>query len=142
MTQEFYALGNDRTACNIRAFLDHFAPKRESCCEDYPVPESSGTPAFVFKTEGEILKYLEAHPDESYAIYWNHQGSSLNQAMVFYTRDGNVIFGLAEESETPDRRLQELAEYVGAKHALMGSEQPPPSTSREFVALCKKAIKK
>lgn len=136
MTQEFYALGNDRSAKTVRGFLDHFLPNREPCCSNYSVPESSDAPHCVLVAESEILGYMERHPDEPYGLYWNDPRSPSAQAMVFYTRDGNVIFGLAEDAAEPANRLKELADFVGAEYATLGSEQRPPDTASEFIALC------
>jgi hypothetical protein len=136
MTHEFYALGNNRSAKTVRGFLDHFLPEREPCCSDYPVLESSDAPLCVLRAESEILGYMERHPNEPYGLYWNDGQASSTQAMVFYTRDGHVIFGLAEDTAEPTRRLRELADFVGAEYSALGSEQRPPDTASEFIALC------
>ena len=136
MTQELYALSNKRSAHTIRGFLDHFLPNRKSCCDDYPVPEFSDVPQCVLTTESEILEYMECHPDETYGLYWDDAGKSYAQAMVFYTSDGNVIFGLAEDTAEPTKRLKDLADFVGATYSMLGSEERPPDTAHEFIALC------
>ena len=136
MTEEFYALGADRSARTVRAFLDNFLPNREPFCESYPVPESADSPKVVLGSEVEILEYLGSHQEEPYGLYWNDP-KSLAQVMVFYTRDGHVVFGLAEEVPVPSRRLAELAAFVGARYAMKGSEQRPPETAEEFIALCR-----
>jgi hypothetical protein len=56
--------------------------------------------------------------------------------MVFYTRDNHIIFGLAEDTPEPTGRLRELAGFVGATRSTLGSEQRPPDTADEFIALC------
>jgi len=57
--------------------------------------------------------------------------------MVFDTRDGHVVFGLAEEAPVSAGRLAELAAFVGARYAMFGSEQRAPATAEEFIALCR-----
>ena len=136
-TQELYALGNGRSVAAVRAFLDHFLPDRKPCCEDYPVPECSDSPKIVLSSESEILEYLENHQSEKYGLYWDDTGSS-SQAMVFYTSDGHVVFGLAEVVPVPAGRLAELARFVGARYAMFGWEQRPPDTAAEFIALCRR----
>ncbi|HTI72788.1 MAG TPA: hypothetical protein VMF06_22635 [Candidatus Limnocylindria bacterium] len=136
MTQEFYALGNTRNVGEIRNFLDHFLPHREPTRVDYPVPENSDLPKYLFKTESEILNYLETHSGEPYGLYWNDAGGSRAQAMLFYTTDGKVIFGLANDEPEPGKTLKELADFVGATYSMFGSEQRPPETTREFIAAC------
>jgi hypothetical protein len=79
---------------------------------------------------------MEQNPSEPYGLYWNDAGSSSAQAMVFYTRDGHVIFGLALETTEPAKKLTELAGLVGATYSTLGSEQRPPDTAAAFIALC------
>lgn len=136
MTQEFYALGKDRSTRAVRRFLDYFLPHREPYCTDYPIPEHSNNPHSVLTSEAEILTYMERHPNEPYALYWNGTGASSAQSMIFYTRDGKVIFGLADDSLKREARLKELADFVGAEYSMLGWEQRPPDTAREFIALC------
>jgi hypothetical protein len=136
MTQELYALGRDRSIKSVRAFLDNYLPEREPCADDYPVPESSDSRTLVLQTDNEILTFLADHPNEPYALYWNGAGASSTQAMLFYTCDGNIIFGLAVEAEYPADHLRHLSEFVGAEFAMLGTEERPPSTTPEFIALC------
>lgn len=132
-------LGADRSARFARAFLDHFLPKREPCAVEYPVPQCADVPEAVITTGSEILEYLEKHCDEPYSLYWNDVNPGTGaQAMLFHTRDGEVVFGLALPTESPGERLKELAAFVGAEYAYLGWEEPPPDTSREFIELCYK----
>lgn len=138
MTQELYVLGKDRSAQFAIAFLDRFLPQRKVFCEDYPVPESSDNPEIVFTSEFEILQYLEEHPNESYGLYWNDaDAESFNQAMLFFTKDGKVIFGLAEDESSLASKFQQLINFVGSEYWLFGSEQRPPDTAAEFETLCR-----
>src|ERR1051326_5575062 len=117
MTQELYALSANRSAAFVKQFLDKVVPSRERTCEEYPVPESSDQPKIVFRSDLELLGYLERHPNEPYGIYWNDAtaGSSA-QAMVFFTRDGMIIFGLADKFQDPERSLTALGREVGANY--------------------------
>ncbi len=56
--------------------------------------------------------------------------------MLFYTRDGSVVAGLAVEQDVADDTLRDMAAFVGSHHALLGSEQRPPDTAEAFIALC------
>jgi hypothetical protein len=140
ITQELYALGDDRTARFARGFLERFLPERESLQAEFPVPENEDEPRVTFQAEDEILAYLEATPGEPYGLYWGDRNpASSRQAMLFYTRDGKVIFGLAEAAEDAAERLRELSRFVGAQYALMGSEERPPETARESVERCRRS---
>jgi hypothetical protein len=137
MTQEFYALREDRSSRFALDFLNRYLPNREPCADEYPIPECAVEPSVVCKTEDEILIFLEHHKEEPYGLYWNDSDpSSYAQAMIFYTRDGCAIFGLATDANSPSEQLRELSGFVGTQHAMLGSEQRPPETSKEFVALC------
>ncbi|MFY1827066.1 hypothetical protein ACN47A_14185 [Myxococcus fulvus] len=86
-----------------------------------------------------MLKYLEARADEPYGLYWSQaDGLAPRQAMAFYTRDGKVILGLADLPERAPELLQELARFAGSCHALLGWEQRPPETAREFIEWCQR----
>lgn len=137
MSQEIYALGENRTAFFAERFLDRFLPNRAPYADDFPVPESSDNPEVVHESVGDLLIYLEKHPQEPYGIYWNSKDpDSYDQAMLFYTRDGKVIFGLACEESEAEARARELKEFVGATYLLMSWEQRPPELSSDFIALC------
>ena len=138
MTQEMYALCHGRSVKSVAAFLDRFLPYRSVFSDDFPIPELSENPELILNTESEILTFLEQHPNEPYGLYWNDLNvTSSNQAMAFYTSDGNIILGLAEETASPAERLKELASFVRADVAMLGSEQRPPTTTDEFIALCR-----
>lgn len=139
MSQEYYALGTGRGAVAALRFLDHFLPSRVPAQYDYPVPELVDAPRLVLQTEREILDYLERHTAEPYALYWNDSRKTGEQAMLFYTRDGNIIYGLADFAAVPSERLEELARFVGATFCLLGSEERPPDTTPEFIAICRVA---
>lgn len=135
VTLEFYALSTDRSASAVRRFLSRFLTRREPCTDEHWIPEHADVPCLVLNTEDQIFDYLERHANEPYGLYWNEAGSH-RQAMAFYTRDGHVILGLADDPLDPALRLREIANFVGATHCLLTSEQRPPDTAAEFIELC------
>ncbi|WP_194869016.1 hypothetical protein [Myxococcus sp. AB025B] len=138
-TQELYVLSDDRRAEAVRAFLERFLPGRAIQRDEFWIPEFANPPREVLRTEDGILEHLEAHADEPYGLYWDHgDGLAPRQALVFYTRDGNVILGLADLPERAPELLRELARFAGSSHALMGWEQRPPDTAREFIEWCRR----
>ena len=132
---EFYTLSTDRSASAVRRFLSRFLTRREPCADEHWIPEHADTPRLVLNTEDQILDYLEHHANEPYGLYWNGAASH-RQAMAFYTRDGHVILGLADDPPDPAMRLREIVNFVGATHCLLTSEQRPPDTAAEFIELC------
>lgn len=59
--------------------------------------------------------------------------------MLFFTRDGGMIAGLAARGVEPGMLLRELAERVGGEFGVAVFEEPPPDTSSAFRSLCRGA---
>lgn len=137
MTNELYALGDDRSPEAVLRFLDHFLPEREVFTDEFPIPAFSDNPTRVFVTDRELIEYLGANMSVPYSVYWNDRTpGSFRQAMAFYTTDGKIIYGLAVLNAGQDD-LNELAEFVRAGYARMGDESPPPDVSTDFITQCK-----
>lgn len=127
MNQELYALSKDRSASAVLAFLDRFAPGRVPASVDYPVPAYGPVTTVTFETDREIMDYLQVHQHQPYNLYWNNfPPDSVATAMVFYTRDGAVILGLAVDPEEAKARLAELAAFAKTKYFAFGWGAPPP----------------
>lgn len=138
VTEGGYALGSDRSAASIKAFLDHFLPRRRLWTDELHVPELSRSPTSTLHGEAEALDYMERHANQVYGLYWDDLHPTHEQAMAFYTSDGHVICGVACNPSVLPRRLQELASFLGTTHVLEGAEQRPPTTAEEFIALCER----
>lgn len=88
------------------------------------------------------MEALEEAPGENYGIYWSRVGEQgPDQAMLFYTQDGEVIAGLALACSRSEQRrlLGELAEVVGGQYGYVTEESRPPDTLAEFAALSRSA---
>lgn len=138
MTQEIYALAKDRSAKFATSFLDTLLPCRMAVADNYPVPECADVPTQVFQCEDQLFDFLEANPDMGYGLYWNSRSatSQISQAMLFYTDDGYLILGLAVDPQSALRILEELKRFASTEFGMVGSEQRPPETAQEFIALC------
>ena len=141
MTQEIYALAANRNATTAIAFLDKFLPERQPAADDYPVPQFADAHTEVFTAPEDLISYLEANPTEGYGIYWDTsvKEGPIWQAMLFYTVDKYLIFGLATEPDESPKLLDELVLFAGTGIGMFGWEQPPPDTASEFVALARNA---
>lgn len=138
MTKEYYALSTERTRERVFGFLDKYMPQREQVTTEYFIPELSDNPKYEFCSDVELIEYLIENQNEPYGIYWNEKCSdSYNQVMAFFTCDGNVILGLALSGQDDLSTLTKLANEVDAQFACIGSEEPPPESSIEFVEMCK-----
>lgn len=143
MTQEIYALAENRSAQFTKSFLDNFLRERSAFAENYPIPECADVPTHICRNENEILSYLESHPNESYGLYWNAEISSsqVSQAMLFYTLDGRLILGLATSPNMTSLYLNQLQKFARTQYVMIGDEQRPPETSSEFITLCSQALR-
>lgn len=138
MTKELYALSNNRSTEAIIAFLNRFLPERVPFADEFQVPEYADKPVAEFSVDIELIDYLVEHSSETYSVYWNDMDpTSSRQAMAFFTSDRKVILGLALELAGVEE-LQLLADFVGAEFSRFGDEQPPPLTSQDFIAQCKR----
>ena len=61
---------------------------------------------------------------------------SCDQAMVFFTDDNALILGLAVTLCKAEDFNRELLQFASTTHLFLGSEQPPPRNSMEFIAMC------
>lgn len=135
---ELYVLSNDRSVVFIRRFLDYYLPQRAPTSEDYPIPENADTPAQILSKDTELLAYMEANRSEPYGVYWGNPtpAAPLQTAMVFYTRDGAAILGLAGYFKNAKVDLQEFARFAHGQYGWLTSEERPPDTAAEFIAQC------
>jgi hypothetical protein len=132
---DVYVLAPKRTAETVERFLRWFAPTRTSCADEFSVPRFAKEAHTVFRTADELIAYCVAHPTEPHGIYWRctHERDPAH-AMVFFTPDGGLIFGLSVENDAAHWRA-ELMDDTGSEIAWVGFEEPPPDTAAEFVAL-------
>jgi hypothetical protein len=142
MTQEVYALAADRRTTTATKFLNYFMPNRLAVADEYPIPECSENLTRVFSTAEELMHYLAVNSTEPYGIYWNAalDEGLIRQAMLFYTSDGYLIFGLAAKFSGSKTLLDQLIVYSGSGIGMMGTEQRPPETAVEFKEMTQKTI--
>lgn len=135
---EVYAACKVRSLAEATNFLDAFLPMRREVAEEYPLPEMSDTPRHVFGDATSLIRRLEEERTEEYAIYWDKEGSGgPSQAMLFFTRDGGMIAGLASSDPNSAGLLSELASAAGATYGLVMLEERPPGTLDAFRDLCR-----
>ncbi|MBI5359874.1 MAG: hypothetical protein HZA48_04745 [Planctomycetes bacterium] len=66
-----YILVNTRSPAVVRRLLSVFLPGgAEENAEEYEVPRYSDKPRQVFNNANSLMAYMETHPEESHAIYW------------------------------------------------------------------------
>lgn len=140
---DLYFLGNDRNSENINLFLNRYLPERKESISEYIVPQFSTTPERVFNKVDELMKYLMKETNLYYSIYWSNQNkaSKIQHAMIFYTDDGKVIYGISAVGTYPfnfesiqlfEKIKKELKSDIGC----ITVEEPPPTNSAEFEFFC------
>jgi hypothetical protein len=142
MTQEIYVLAPERTRHWGGRFLSTFLPRRIPFAVDYPVPEYADSPTETFAKPDDLMGYLDTHPEEVYGIYWDSLDNDgpVRQAMLFYTSDRQMVFGLAVMQGDSERLFEELLHFSGTGIGFLGTEERPPDTAQEFVARAQLAL--
>ncbi len=138
---EVYVLCGARTATLGETFLDAFLPGRREVADDYPVPELVDAPSIVLQDAPSLLRHLEQHPGEGYAVHWTRVGAGdPAHALLVFTTDGGMIAGLVTSRPDPGALMQALADLVGGAFGMTELECRPPETGEAFVLACRRAV--
>jgi SnoaL-like domain len=143
-----YVLTNQRTHAFLLSFLNHFLPQRETYAPEFEVPQHSDSPQQVFTEAEDLIAYLESHPNEVHAIYWeNKETSQLRAAMCLFTSDGQVMVGLTSETHYPDtsverRHLKQLEQFCNSRLSLIEYDTPAAKDTKEFLLRIEQQTKK
>jgi hypothetical protein len=116
----------------------------EESAAEYFIPQYSDAPCTVFSDAESLFGYLITHQDESYSVYFSHlvPRSDILNCMLFFTSDGNVIFGITVSHMNQQElmvHLNELLELVNGKAGYIAVEEPPPLTTKEFICIANEA---
>jgi len=134
-----YVLTHQRSYTFLLSFLNHFLPHREPYASEFEVPQHAEFPDRVFRAADDLMRYLEQHPNEVHAIYWENKGAStIRAAMCLYTSDGQVIVGLTSETNFPDTMLerqclQQLENFCNSSISLIEYDTPAAKDTAEFL---------
>ena len=141
-----YVLTNQRTHAFLLSFLNHFIPQREAYAAEFEVPQHADPPQEVFTSAEDLIVYLENHPHEVHAIYWeNKEASQLRAAMCLFTSDGQVIVGLTSVTHYPDTSverhyLKQLQEFCNSTIGLIEYDTPAAQDTAAFLHRIKNAV--
>ena len=138
--REIYVLCKERSEKLAIDFLNKLLPEREAVAENYPYPEYSDDPKYIYDDSEELIKVLERNENESYSLYWNDSSDGeVKSAMIFFTEDGGMIAGITIPYDDGDAWLSKLSDIVGGKYGYVSFDSPPPETRVEFIACCEKS---
>lgn len=136
MYADIYVIKKTRSKDYALKFLDTFLPQRKENTHYYAIyAPSSNEPKHVFKKVENLMIYLERNPNTYQSIYWNGTDkSNLNtHAMLFYTIDGYIIFGISRHSNYKEEEgLAEMKSFLESDKGYILGECPPPNSYSEF----------
>jgi hypothetical protein len=134
-----YSLLRTRSKVKCDSFLDSFALQRIESADEYLINGNT------FNDISDAMKYLEENPHEDYGLYWRNanEHSIFKHVMIFYTNDGNVILGLSvvgnsDFSLSVKEGYQRLIQFTSSKINCVTVEEPPPSSTEEFIQFSNK----
>ncbi|PTB92994.1 hypothetical protein C9994_13410, partial [Marivirga lumbricoides] len=118
---DIYVIKESRSKKMGIDFLNHFLPFRKESADEYEIPQYSENPNQKFNNAEDLMTFLESNAEYSQSIYWrNTEEKSLNKhGMIFYTSDGNMIFGISRnadmsgnlDTQNEDKCLEEMKVY-------------------------------
>ena len=126
---DIYVISDKRDRKTIEKFLNDFLPNREESADEYEVPQYSDNPEVIFGKAAELIDYCEKNTNIEHAIYWRAtENSEPEHGMVFYLKDGFVVYGLSTDASNQEYAaalLNELKEYFSTTHGYIGHEASP-----------------
>jgi hypothetical protein len=138
---EVYVLCRNRSTVVGLEFLDAFVPSRKPVADEFLYPEFGAGPQTFYHTPDEVMRRLEAEPQESYSIYWDGGDSGYAlQGMLFYTEDGAMVAGLVTAGTNYSEPLLDVTNIVGGRFGFITSENRPPDTQTQFISTCRDSV--
>ena len=144
---DIYVIEKHRRKDRAIAFLDHFVPNRNEGADEYLIPQYSDDPLYSFSRADEVMSFLESNPTFAQSLYWqNLDEESLNShGMVFYTKDGCIIFGISRAVDMDDHTntvledegLNQMKAYFNTALGYIHYESPPAASYEKFTAIVK-----
>ena len=126
---DIYVISSKRDAKTINAFLNEFVPENKQSADDFNIPQFSENPTKTFTNVQQLLTFLDDKPNIEYSIYWSSTNNSKPEhAMLFYLKDGNVIYGLstdASDSEFANELLNKLKIFLKSELGYIAWEACP-----------------
>ena len=142
---DIYVIQKSRSKTKGIDFLNHFLPLREESADEYLIPQYSDEPIQDFDSADELMTFFESNCEFSQSIYWRNldESNPNKHGMIFYTKDGNMIFGISRNAEmsgnlntdNEDECLNEMKKYFNTEIGYIHYENPPVERYDEFVEI-------
>ncbi len=141
-----YVLNDGRTEKFIFEFLNHFIPERKESASEYEFPQYEDDSQFIFQNDHQIIEFLLQKTNVEYSLYWNNKrNEDLKGAMVFFTLDNKIIFGLfcntlKGDTKIEDEYFQKLKLFTQSNYGYISYEQIPEMDTNTFIELSIKSL--
>lgn len=126
---DIYVISNKRNREALFSFLDEFVPEREESCDEYLIPEFSENPIHIYQKADKVIDWCVSNKNEPYSVYWRSKSETKPEhAMVFYLKDGYVIYGLSTDAafeEYAIELLNKLKIFIGSEVGYIAHEASP-----------------
>lgn len=142
---DIYLIQKSRSKSMGVDFLNAFLPFREESADEYLIPKYSDNPIAEFDNAEDLMTFLEFNPECTQSIYWRNtdENNPNKHGMIFYSKDGNMIFGISRNAdmsgnlntESEDECLKEMKEFFKSEIAYIDYENPPADSYTEFVEI-------
>lgn len=130
---DLYVISERRDSETIAEFLNEFLPLREESADNYAFPQYTDYPDVVFNNIDDALKKCIAVRDTVYSLYWRAvDNKKPEHAMLFFLKDGNVIYGLSTDENHPDyaaKLLQRMKALLNSDWGYIDYEAPPNASN-------------
>lgn len=136
---DVYVLCSDRSPVSFEKFRSAFLVDTEETSDEYSFPMFADNPQFITKELSFLLETLFQKKEKDYGIYWHVNFiEEITSAMMFFTDDGYVIYGLTVPEDNAENMLQILKKVFSSEIGGIAFEQPPPLSSKEFIEAFRK----
>ncbi len=139
---DVYALCADRSPVSFEKFQSSYLIGAEKSADEYEFPRFAETKEFITEDLSVILEKLFFEKEEEYAIYWHISlYGPISSAMMFFTNDGYVIYGLTVAENQAIEKLEDLKKEFSCEFGGITFEQPPPLNSEEFIEVFAESLR-
>lgn len=142
---DIYVIQKSRSKSKGIDFLNVFLPSREASADEYLIPQYSDNPIEEFDNADDLMTYLESNSEYSQSVCWRNtdENNPNKHGMIFYTKDGNMIFGISRNADisgnlntdNEDECLRKMMEFFKSEMGYIHYENPPPDSYDEFVEI-------
>lgn len=132
---DIYVISDKRSLDSVECFLDEFLPLREQSADEYDFPQYADTPEVTYREASQALEKCVAEQKAEYSFYWRAlENRKPEHAMVFFLKDGNVIYGLSTDDAFPgyaEELLQKMRALLNTGLGYIGHEATPGAENLE-----------